>query len=178
MWISQRSVQPCAVPFQELPACSNHCFSCPANIEPSQPGRPRSACSGLHRKLGRTLNCVFIQICSYYCVSVCICVCMSWVWEQSPAEARRGCESLGAGVTMVMSFWHRCWEPNSGPLQEQCVFLTTELPPQPFCHSCRLVMNYLNFLSYENVIVPPSFLMNIVSYRSLGWQGGFFVISL
>lgn len=24
-----------------------HCFSCPANEEPSQPGRPRSACSGL-----------------------------------------------------------------------------------------------------------------------------------
>jgi hypothetical protein len=46
-------------------------------------------------------------------------------------EAREGIESLGVGVTDGFEPSYGFWEPNSGPLEEQQMLLTTKPSFQP-----------------------------------------------
>jgi hypothetical protein len=48
-----------------------------------------------------------------------------------PVEARIGTEYHIAGVTVSSESAHGCWEPNSGPLEEQQGLLTAKPPFQP-----------------------------------------------
>ena len=64
----------------------------------------------------------------YTCVSVCSCVHMSLV----PMLARRGHQVLWSWrYRLLWVAQSGCREQNSGPLQEQLEFLTTELSLQP-----------------------------------------------
>lgn len=53
------------------------------------------------------------------------CIYMCYVCEM-PAETNEGVGSAGTGLTAQFLAGYRCWELNTGPLEEQRVFLTAE----------------------------------------------------
>lgn len=62
----------------------------------------------------------------FLCVFVCIDMSMC-VWLQVPLEGR-GVGSPRISYTCLWTTWYWCWELNSGPLEEQYMFLTAESP--------------------------------------------------
>lgn len=54
-----------------------------------------------------------------------------WMCVFMPLDAREVSEILRAGGTESWAAWPGCWELNSGPLQEQQMFLNTEPSLQP-----------------------------------------------
>lgn len=58
-------------------------------------------------------------------LNACVSVLGMCMWMQVPIEAR-GSDSSRAGVIGDCELFKN-WEPNSGPVQEQHILLTTEL---------------------------------------------------
>lgn len=68
----------------------------------------------------------------YLCVLVYLCSHVSvWGYARGSQRTEEGTRSAAAGVSEVVSSQHGCWEPNSGPLQEQCMLQTAEPNLQP-----------------------------------------------
>lgn len=73
------------------------------------------------------------------------CTCM-FMCVLCPQRSEEGTDSPGAGVTGGCGTLE-CWKPNSDPLQEQQMPLTTELSLQPLIiifNMCDLVLNLRN----------------------------------
>lgn len=93
---------------------------------------------------------------NFACVSLNIC---AHSWVQVPMEDKRGCWIPGTWVT-------QCGESNPGPVQEQEVFLATELSLQtprlilyfwiflsaPLITSCTECLNGHSFIKYFNTL--------------------------
>lgn len=66
-----------------------------------------------------------------------------------PIKTREVLDPWEPELQMVMSKPHECWNSNPGPLEEQPVFLTTELSFQPLCTTFKwffFPMDCLKFL--------------------------------
>lgn len=76
-----------------------------------------------------------------------------------PIQARRGRWSPETGATDSRELLFECWEPNSGPLQEQHVLLTTEQLSSP--HSLFL-LNQNKFVKKESNFITVLRNINLI----------------
>lgn len=69
---------------------------------------------------------LFLKYFILYCLCVLYAYAHTCVWQRGPEE---GVRTPTTGAGLIRQWWAdrcRCWESNSGPRQEQQVFLTTE----------------------------------------------------
>lgn len=81
-------------------------------------------------KKGNILLIAVVLKCAFICVWLLIKLCTKCMSGAYGCQ-NRVLDSQELYIQIAVSYWCELWGPNLGPLQEQQVFLTSEISPQP-----------------------------------------------